>query len=94
MLLPVPPSSTFPTGSVLCDVQSATPTQLTCLTRPHLAADASGADPMATALLPRASPPGEVKVSENPSNIVCFAYIEVKVRSKLLSLVFSTHDLL
>jgi hypothetical protein len=61
--LPVPRSSTFPSLAVPCDVTSSTPTTITCITRPHLAADASATDPMAMAVQPRPSPAGLVRLA-------------------------------
>jgi hypothetical protein len=65
VLLRVPPSSTHPSGVVLCDVEGVVgveggsgASRLTCRTRPHLAADASADDPDARAVEPVATGPG------------------------------------
>lgn len=62
VLIPVPVSTTFLNGLVLCDVLNATQTQLTCRTRPHLATDASTGDPMARKVVPSFSAPGAPQV--------------------------------
>lgn len=49
-------------GMVLCDVKNATTTQITCLTRPHLATDASADDPNAVNVEPKSSFPDVVQV--------------------------------
>ena len=43
----VPVSSTLLNGVIACDVVSATPTLLTCITRAYLVTDASAEDPNA-----------------------------------------------
>ncbi|KXZ47885.1 hypothetical protein GPECTOR_32g498 [Gonium pectorale] len=64
VLIPVPVSTTFLNGLVVCDVTSATATQIRCRTRPHLATDADAMDPMARNTLPRPSGPnpGPIRV--------------------------------
>ncbi|KAG1658049.1 hypothetical protein FOA52_004208 [Chlamydomonas sp. UWO 241] len=65
VVVTVPVSTTHPNGVVLCDVvaESASATQLTCITRPHLAADASAEDPHATRVTPTATPTAAVTVA-------------------------------
>ncbi|KXZ47884.1 hypothetical protein GPECTOR_32g497 [Gonium pectorale] len=64
VLIPVPVSTTFLNGLVVCDVTSATATQIRCRTRPHLATDADATDPMAFNTQPRPSGPnpGPIRV--------------------------------
>ncbi|KXZ47880.1 hypothetical protein GPECTOR_32g493 [Gonium pectorale] len=64
VLIPVPVSTTFLNGLVVCDVTSATATQIRCRARPHLATDADATDPMAFNTQPRPSGPnpGPIRV--------------------------------
>ncbi|KXZ49222.1 hypothetical protein GPECTOR_22g813 [Gonium pectorale] len=62
VLLPVPVSSTFPNGIIQCRILQSTASWLTCLTAPHLAANASADDPFATNVLPVATAPKPVSV--------------------------------
>jgi len=54
-LVPVPVSTTFPSGVALCDVDRDNSTfyELVCITRPHCATDASAMDPNAVLCEPR-----------------------------------------
>jgi hypothetical protein len=61
--IPVPRSSTFPSMAVECDVVSANDTAIACITRAHLAADASASDPFAVQVAPRPSPAAVVRVA-------------------------------
>jgi hypothetical protein len=61
--IPVPRSSTFPSMAVECDVVSANDTTIACVTRAHLAADATASDPFAFQLAPRPTPAAVVRVA-------------------------------
>lgn len=62
VFLPVPVSTTFLNGIIICDVFDASPTRIRCLTRAHLAADASADDSNALNVVPRESQYGAVQV--------------------------------
>eukprot|EP00798_Chlamydomonas_sp_ICE-L_P031254 gene31253-6400_t len=55
VMIRVPVSSTFLNGVVLCDIVSASRTQLQCRTRSHLAADVVPMDPYARNVQPKAT---------------------------------------
>ncbi|KAG2491954.1 hypothetical protein HYH03_009686 [Edaphochlamys debaryana] len=60
--IPVPVSSVFLNGIIQCNTVSATATSITCVTQPHLAAEADAGDPYASQVLPVATQPREVRV--------------------------------
>jgi hypothetical protein len=61
--IPVPRSSTFPSDVAACSVTAANATTITCITRAHLAADVSAADPNALLVQPRPSPPALLRLA-------------------------------
>ena len=62
VFMTVPASTTFLNGLIPCDVNSASFDLITCITRPHVAANADANDPMAKLLQPMASTPAPVQV--------------------------------
>lgn len=58
----VPTSTTFLNGIIQCITTAVNATTLTCVTRPHLAANADASDPFARNLEPVATTPGAVEV--------------------------------
>jgi hypothetical protein len=92
VLLPVPVTTTFLNGLIPCDVLSSNTTTITCLTRPHLAADADASDPFARNLQPRASNPGGVQVrtaTHSPTTTAPFFHCP---RTPVRNLPCPTHD--
>ena len=65
----VQPSTTFLNGLVLCDILTASATQIMCRTRAHLAADTDANDPMARLTRPTASLPAAVQVVACPASM-------------------------
>ncbi|KXZ43941.1 hypothetical protein GPECTOR_77g37 [Gonium pectorale] len=55
VFLQIPVSTTFLNGIIQCDTTSVTPTELTCITRAHLATNADGNDPTAKQVMPEAT---------------------------------------
>ena len=58
----VPASGTFPDGLLACDVVTTTATQITCRTRPHLAAPSTIDDPMGSNIRPMATAAAPVQL--------------------------------
>eukprot|EP00899_Mesostigma_viride_P025002 jgi/Mesvir1/5687/Mv15702-RA.1 len=67
--IPVPVSTTFPNGVVLCDVTAASEDTIECTTRPHCAADSSAEDPSAKLCTFNPTPPAGVMVSACPMGL-------------------------